>query len=141
MLESILGSLNRERVMIYLVARDDGYAREIARFFKVGLDPIQKQLEKLAELAEAFAKGCGDTQRDEIELDFHGAILEATGSKMLTRMFHVISAYFSKSANEVNGWDINEMDEKSCWEHKAIAEALSQRNVERARVILMGHLS
>lgn len=47
MLEPILGSLNCERVMIYLTARDEGYAREIAKFFEVGLGPVQKQLEKL----------------------------------------------------------------------------------------------
>ena len=62
MLESILGSLNRERVMIYLVARDDGYAREIARFFKVGLDPIQKQLEKLENGGVIYSKKVGRTR-------------------------------------------------------------------------------
>ncbi len=62
MLESILGSLNRERVMIYLVARDDGYAREIARFFKVGLDPIQKQLEKLENGGVVYCKQVGRTR-------------------------------------------------------------------------------
>ena len=62
MLESILGSLNRERVMIYLVARDDGYAREIARFFKVGLDPIQKQLEKLENGSVVYSRQVGRTR-------------------------------------------------------------------------------
>jgi len=47
MLESILGSLNCERVLVYLVARNEGYAREIARFYETSLGPIQKQLEKL----------------------------------------------------------------------------------------------
>jgi DNA-binding transcriptional ArsR family regulator len=43
-LEPILGSINAERVLVYLVARGEGYGREIARFF--GADPvsIQKQL-------------------------------------------------------------------------------------------------
>lgn len=47
MLEAILGSVNCERVLIYLSAQEEGYAREIARFFDTGLDPIQKQLQKL----------------------------------------------------------------------------------------------
>ncbi|RII27947.1 MAG: ArsR family transcriptional regulator [Geobacter sp.] len=47
MLESILGSSNCERVLVYLVARDEGYAREIARFYETSLGPVQKQLEKL----------------------------------------------------------------------------------------------
>jgi hypothetical protein len=47
MLEPILGSLNCERVLVFILARKEGYAREIARFFDTDLDPVQKQLEKL----------------------------------------------------------------------------------------------
>ena len=46
-LEPIFGSKNRERVLIFLQARDVGYAREIARFFETDHFPIQDQLEKL----------------------------------------------------------------------------------------------
>ena len=62
MLESILGSLNCERVMIYLVAREEGYAREIARFFEVGLGPVQKQLEKLENGGVIYSKRVGRTR-------------------------------------------------------------------------------
>jgi hypothetical protein len=47
MLEPLLGSVSSERVLIFLFARKEGYAREIARFFATDLDPIQKQLDKL----------------------------------------------------------------------------------------------
>lgn len=47
MLESIFGSTNRERVLIFLQARTEGYAREIARFFDTDLYPVQVQLERL----------------------------------------------------------------------------------------------
>ena len=47
MLEPILGSTSSERVLMYLLARREGYAREIARFFSTDLDPVQKQLTKL----------------------------------------------------------------------------------------------
>jgi hypothetical protein len=47
MLEPVLGSLNCERVLLFLLAREEGYAREIARHFETDLAPIQKQLEKL----------------------------------------------------------------------------------------------
>ena len=47
MLEPLLGSKNRERVLQYLLARGEGYAKEIADFYDVALDPIQKQLERL----------------------------------------------------------------------------------------------
>ncbi|MBG0788606.1 MAG: winged helix-turn-helix transcriptional regulator [Anaerolineaceae bacterium] len=47
MLETLIGSENRERVLIFLKARGEGYAREIARFFDTDLFPIQDQLERL----------------------------------------------------------------------------------------------
>jgi predicted transcriptional regulator len=47
MLEALLGSTNKERVLIFLYARKEGYPREIARFFSTGLTPIQRQLEVL----------------------------------------------------------------------------------------------
>jgi hypothetical protein len=47
MLEPILGSASSERVLMFLHVRQEGYAREIARFFDANLDPIQKQLAKL----------------------------------------------------------------------------------------------
>ena len=53
MLEAILGSLSSERVLVFILARKEGYAREIARFFETALAPIQKQLDKL-ELAGVF---------------------------------------------------------------------------------------
>lgn len=54
MLEPILGSLSSERVLVFIFARKEGYAREIARFFETDLAPIQKQLDKL-ELAGVLA--------------------------------------------------------------------------------------
>jgi hypothetical protein len=47
MLEPILGSEGSERVLIFILAREQGYAREMARYFNVKPHPIQKQLDKL----------------------------------------------------------------------------------------------
>jgi predicted transcriptional regulator len=47
MLEPLLGSTTRERVLVFLLGRDSGYASEISRFYAVDLTPVQKQLEKL----------------------------------------------------------------------------------------------
>lgn len=47
MLESLLGSINAERVLIFLFAREKGYAREISRFYETEFSPIYKQLERL----------------------------------------------------------------------------------------------
>ena len=47
MLEPILGSTSRERVLLFIFARKEGYPQEIARFFNTDLAPIQRQLIKL----------------------------------------------------------------------------------------------
>ena len=47
MLEPLLGSLNSERVLLFILAREEGYASEIARFFDVDLYGVQQQLDKL----------------------------------------------------------------------------------------------
>jgi predicted transcriptional regulator len=47
MLEPLLGSKSSEKVLIFIAARGEGYAREISRLTGSALDPIQKQLDKL----------------------------------------------------------------------------------------------
>ena len=47
MLEPLLGSANAERCLLFILAREEGYATEIARFFGTNLYGIQKQLDKL----------------------------------------------------------------------------------------------
>ena len=61
LLEPIIGSSNRERILIFLQARDEGYAREIARFFDTDLSPIQDQLERLEVGGIIVSKEVGRT--------------------------------------------------------------------------------
>jgi hypothetical protein len=61
MLEPILGSVNAERVLVYLTARDEGYTREIARFFGADPDSIQKQLVKLEAGGVLISREAGRT--------------------------------------------------------------------------------
>jgi len=46
-LQSILGSESCEQVLMFILARSQGYPTEIANFFKVSKLPIQKQMAKL----------------------------------------------------------------------------------------------
>jgi predicted ArsR family transcriptional regulator len=62
MLESIFGSRTCERVLIFLFTRDEGYAREIARFYDIGLASVQKQLEKLEAGGVLYSKLLGRTR-------------------------------------------------------------------------------
>lgn len=60
-LEPIFGSKNRERVLVFIQARDAGYAREIARFFDTDHFPIHKQLERLENGGVIVSKEVGRT--------------------------------------------------------------------------------
>jgi hypothetical protein len=62
MLQVILGSKNVERVLIYIYARGEGYAREIARFYETDLLPIQKQLDKLEAGGVLVSREVGKTR-------------------------------------------------------------------------------
>jgi predicted transcriptional regulator len=62
MLEALLGSRNRERVLLYLYGRDTGYAREIARYYSSDFNPILKQLEKMEIGGVIVAKTAGRTR-------------------------------------------------------------------------------
>ncbi len=62
MIEVILGSKNMERVILYVYAREEGYAREIARFYETDLLPIQKQLDKLEAGGVLVSREVGKTR-------------------------------------------------------------------------------
>jgi hypothetical protein len=65
MLASLLGSVNKERVLIYLVARGRGYARQIARFFRAPLYPVQNAIEKLEAAGVLVSRTIGNTREYE----------------------------------------------------------------------------
>jgi len=62
MLEPLLASTNCERVLIFLVARDEGYLREIADFFQSSPAPLLKQLEKLETGGVLYSRLAGRTR-------------------------------------------------------------------------------
>jgi hypothetical protein len=47
MLEPLLGSKGSEKVLIFITARGEGYAREISQFFSMNISTVQNQLDKL----------------------------------------------------------------------------------------------
>jgi len=62
MLGPVLGSANKERVLLYVLVRKEGYAREISRFFKTDLAPVQKQLERLENGGVLYSRSAGRTR-------------------------------------------------------------------------------
>lgn len=62
MLEALLGSVNKERVLLFIFARGEGYAREIARFFATDLTPVQRQLGNLEKGGVLASRMAGRTR-------------------------------------------------------------------------------
>jgi hypothetical protein len=62
MIEVLLGSKNAERVLLYIFTREEGYAREIARFYDTDLKSIQNQLDKLEAGGVLVSREVGKTR-------------------------------------------------------------------------------
>jgi hypothetical protein len=62
MIEVLLGSKNAERVLLYIFARDEGYAREVASFYGTDLKPIQMQLDKFEKSGVLVSRSIGRTR-------------------------------------------------------------------------------
>jgi predicted ArsR family transcriptional regulator len=62
MLIPLLGTENCERVLIFLLTRNEGYAREIAHFFDTNLYAIQRQLDKLESGGVLVSRMVGRTR-------------------------------------------------------------------------------
>ena len=59
--ETSSGSTNAERVLLFILAREEGYNREIARFFGCDPDSIQKQLAKFETGGVLVCRQAGKT--------------------------------------------------------------------------------
>lgn len=62
MLGSIFGSKSKERVLMFLVSRGEGYPSEISKFYSTGLSSIQNSLENLEYAGFAVSKQVGRTR-------------------------------------------------------------------------------
>ena len=62
MIEALLGSKNAERVLIYIFAREEGYAREISTFYESDLKSIQMQLDKFEKSGVLASRTVGRTR-------------------------------------------------------------------------------
>ena len=60
-MKSLFGSLSRERILAFIAARDQGYAREITTFWKCPDRPIKRELNRLESDGVLTAKSFGRT--------------------------------------------------------------------------------
>jgi hypothetical protein len=61
MLEILFGSKCKEQVLQFILANDTGYATQIKNFYSIGLDPVQKQLQKLEFAGVLVSQNVGKT--------------------------------------------------------------------------------
>ena len=62
MLKPLFGTENSERILIFLLTRNEGYAREIAQLFDTNLYAIQRQLDKLESGGVLVSRTAGRTR-------------------------------------------------------------------------------
>jgi len=62
MIEVLLGSKNAERVLLYILSREEGYAREIARYYDTDVKSIQLQLDKMEKGGVLVSQTVGKTR-------------------------------------------------------------------------------
>lgn len=72
MLARLLGSVNKERALIYLIARGEGYPREIARFFNAPLYPLQNAMDKLEDAGVLVSRAIGTTRQYQLSPRYPG---------------------------------------------------------------------
>lgn len=120
------------------------YALEIGAVSTAVRRATPEQIKRLEELASLYAAGLSfekpSPPSDEIELAFHRTLLEATHNRTMARMCQVIATYFARAEMEVPDWERVRSDGESAWEHRAIAQAMAERNVEAVRALLGSHL-
>ena len=62
MLEGLFGSANKEKVLLYVYAREEGYPREVAKYYGIDLRTIQNQFEKLELGGVLYSRMVGRTR-------------------------------------------------------------------------------
>lgn len=61
MIKSLFGSLSRERILTFLVAREQGYALEIINFWECSAMPVKRELNNLEASGVLTSKPYGKT--------------------------------------------------------------------------------
>ena len=62
MLEGLFGTVNKEKVLLYVYAREEGYPREVAKYYGIDLKTIQNQFERLEMGGVLYSRMVGRTR-------------------------------------------------------------------------------
>jgi GntR family transcriptional repressor for pyruvate dehydrogenase complex len=101
------------------------------------------QVERLKQLAKDYEHARRDhaamERQVELELEYHGLILEMTGSALIIGMQQTLTKFFLELLRRDRGSTPPPVDDHATWEHHAIAEAIGNRDVESARALIRLH--
>jgi DNA-binding FadR family transcriptional regulator len=118
------------------------YVLEVGSIGFAVANATSEQLDLLSALAADFEKVTAENgqteEADRIEIEFHSLILKMTGNPLISGMHSVLSDYFQEAVRSNPNWQSVSPD--AIWEHKAIAKAIAQRDIELARNLLRHHL-
>ncbi len=121
------------------------YALEVGAVEMAVQRATPAQVLRLAELAEelghCYTGSSGARTVDDVDLEFHRTMLEATHSAMLQQMNPVLAVFFSRRGHEVPNHPVTSATERAVWEHQTIAKAFRDRNARYARAVLSAHLT
>lgn len=113
------------------------YTLEVGSIDLAVAHATSEQIEALVELAREFEAVSGQRREDDVELSFHSLLLEMTANPLIAGLHQVIVEYFHQAAT-APGWRHGVPE--TAWQHRAVAEAVRQRDTEQARALLRQHL-
>lgn len=121
------------------------YALEVGAVELAIKNASEEQIEQLAALAEEFKliarKKNSRKKRIEVERQFHGLILQMSGSSLIADMQKLLATLFENSypARESPILE-DDVNDRIIWQHFELVSAIQDRDVERARSVMRSHL-
>jgi len=117
------------------------YVIEVGAIELAVTNATDEQIEQLAALANDFeravGKGKGNEREDELELAFHGLILQMTGSPMIAGMQQVLTEFFQAASHDAQHTETAK--DRPVWQYHEIAAAIRDRDIDRARSMMRLH--
>lgn len=115
------------------------YVMEIGAIELVVANADEAQIAELArraaEFESAFRSRAGCDRENEMDLAFHGVMLQMTGSRMVAGMQRILAKFF-QAVYPGDAWPATDA---SVWQHHELVAAIRERDLERARAMLRLH--
>ncbi len=140
LLSNSLPSLTQSKEDLHELAKLR-YVLEVGAIEMAVTNATEKQIEQLDELARQFECAVhdqvGNETEDQLELEFHGLILQMTGSTLVAGMQRVLAQFFEAIEQEATQ-TVGSKD-RVVWQHHELVAAIRSRDIEQARSVLRSH--